>query len=153
MNDTQPPHILPDLWLDNIGLSEVELVAARILDFAGDIRIWLLEGEMGAGKTTLVKAICNQLGVQGAVQSPTYSLVNEYLAKAKTTIYHFDFYRIKNEYEAMDIGVEEYFDSGNYCLIEWPSQIPSLIPDNHLTIAITLTNQHLRTIHLSRHGQ
>ncbi|MES2733515.1 MAG: tRNA (adenosine(37)-N6)-threonylcarbamoyltransferase complex ATPase subunit type 1 TsaE [Bacteroidota bacterium] len=153
MNYTPDSHTVPDLWLDNIGLPELESVATRIIDFAGDFKIWLLEGEMGAGKTTLVKAIAKQLGVHGAVQSPTYSLVNEYVGTDRVTIYHFDFYRIKDENEAMDIGVEEYFDSGNYCLIEWPSQIPSLISGNHLTITITLSNQHQRTIHLSRHGQ
>ena len=143
---------LTEWQIDHVGLDQLETVAAQIITFSGNLKIWLLEGEMGAGKTTLAKAICRQLGVSSAVHSPTYSLVNEYEGVDGQLIYHFDFYRIKDESEAMDIGIEEYFDSGNYCLVEWPSKVASLIPDEHLRIAIsTINNQ--RTIHLSRHGQ
>lgn len=141
------------LYLYSRGLSDLEDLAVQIIDFAGNRKVWLLEGEMGVGKTTLAKAIFKRMGVAGTVQSPTFSLVNEYEGKAGQILYHFDFYRIRHETEAMDMGVEEYFDSGNYCLVEWPSKIPSLIPDNHLTISLTLTDHHQRTLHLSRHGQ
>ena len=141
------------LSLNSRGVSDLEDLAARIIDVAGELKVWLLEGEMGAGKTTLAKAIFKRLGVNGTVQSPTFSLVNEYEGKEGQLLYHFDFYRIRHETEALDIGVEEYFDSGDYCLVEWPSRIPSLIPDEHLIISITLTDHNQRTLHLSRHGQ
>ena len=142
-----------DLWLEHIELAQLPSVAEQMIALAGNQRIWLLEGEMGAGKTTLIKAVCAQLRVIGTVQSPTYSLVNEYETTEGQLVYHFDFYRINHPHEAMDMGVEEYFDSGHYCFIEWPSRVATLLPDNYLTIAITLHNNHQRTIHLSRYGQ
>jgi tRNA threonylcarbamoyladenosine biosynthesis protein TsaE len=150
MPDSRPQ---THLQLTSHGLSQLDSLADRIVDFAGELKVWLLEGEMGAGKTTLAQALCRRLGVSGSVQSPTYALVNEYEGKGGQIIYHFDFYRIKDETEAMDMGVEEYFDSGNHCLVEWPSRIPSLIPNGHLTISILLTNPHQRILQLSRHGQ
>lgn len=140
------------LYLNSRSLSDLEDLAVQIIDFAGNRKVWLLEGEMGVGKTTLAKAIFKRMGVAGTVQSPTYSLVNEYEGKEGQVFYHFDFYRIRQETEAMDMGVEEYFDSGNYCLIEWPSKISSLIPNNHLKISLTLTDHHQRNLHLSKHG-
>ncbi len=109
-----------------------------LLKLADDCRVWLLEGDMGAGKTTLVKAVCARLGVADAVQSPTFALVNEYLTAANQPCYHFDFYRIRHETEAMDMGVEEYFDSGNYCFVEWPQKIPHSLPARYLKISINL---------------
>lgn len=93
-------------------------------------------GEMGAGKTTLIKNICNLLKLNEEVSSPTFSLVNEYYSPLVGTLYHFDFYRIKDESEAMDMGVEEYFYSGDICLIEWPEMIPGLIPENYIRVEI-----------------
>jgi tRNA threonylcarbamoyladenosine biosynthesis protein TsaE len=112
-------------------LDELEQVAADLLDLGGDVPVWLFEGQMGAGKTTLIKALCHRLGVKSHIQSPTFSLVNEYEAEGKL-IYHFDFYRIKDETEALDMGVEEYFDSGAYCFVEWPVKIESLWPEKYL---------------------
>lgn len=91
---------------------------------------------MGAGKTTLIKEICLQLGVQENVSSPTFALVNEYEADKGKLIYHFDFYRINHEREALDIGAPEYFDSGRLCLIEWPSMIPNLLPEHYLLVTL-----------------
>jgi tRNA threonylcarbamoyladenosine biosynthesis protein TsaE len=91
---------------------------------------------MGAGKTTLTKAICEVLGVLHTVNSPTFALVNEYETMQNEVIYHFDFYRIKNTLEALEIGVYEYLDSGNLCLIEWSSKISSLLPSHYLQIDI-----------------
>lgn len=142
---------LTHLQINYSDLSQLEKVAAQIIDFAQDDKIWLLEGDMGTGKTTLIKEVCRQMGVTKTVQSPTYSIVNEYVAGDGKPIYHFDFYRIKTEIEAMDIGCEEYFDSGYYCLIEWPSKIPSLLPAAHVRIQLSLENQYQRIIHLSKH--
>ena len=117
-------------------ISEIFKVAQKLIIFAKNEKIWLLNGEMGAGKTTLAKAICKQLNVTDNITSPTFSIVNEYQTLEKETIYHFDFYRINHEVEALDIGADEYFYSNNLCLIEWSSKIKSLIPQNHLNIEI-----------------
>ena len=101
-------------------------------------KIVLFEAEMGVGKTTLIKEICKHLGVESVISSPTYSLVNEYESR-DGLIYHFDFYRIEHEYEAIDIGAQEYFDSGAFCFIEWPERIDSLIPPE--AVRISLTNE------------
>lgn len=129
------------------------LIAKQAISFAKDhnCKIWLLEGEMGAGKTTLIKAVCKELGVQDTVQSPTYGLINEYVSPGAGNIYHFDFYRIKDETEAMDIGYEDYFYSGAYCFVEWPSKIPSLLPAKYLKISINFVSSNQRIIHLSKH--
>ncbi len=120
--------------------------AARLLqEAAGDLRVWVLRGEMGAGKTTLIKSIAKQVGVKETVQSPTFSIVNEYSATERK-VFHFDFYRIKKEEEAMDIGVEEYFYSDNFCFIEWPEKIPSLLPDSFFEIAISVEANGFRKI-------
>ena len=106
-----------------------------MLAFAANQRIFLFYGEMGAGKTTLIKALCAQLGVIGSTSSPTFSIVNEYSGKG-STIYHFDFYRLKNQTEALDMGYEEYFYSGDYCFIEWPEKIPDLLPPHYAEVHI-----------------
>lgn len=103
--------------------------------------IVLFKGEMGAGKTTLIKNICNFLNVKDDVSSPTFSLVNEYETEAGEILYHFDFYRIENEEEALDMGCEDYFDSERICLIEWPSKIESLIPTSFIEVEIRQTNE------------
>jgi len=133
-------------------ISDLPEVAKKISDFAGNKNIWLFFGDMGAGKTTLIKSICQQRGVLDTVSSPTFSLVNEYVNLASDTIYHFDFYRIKNQEEAMDIGVDEYFFSDNLCLVEWPEKIPSLIPDNYLEVNIEVEKSDKRIIMLKHHG-
>ena len=103
-------------------------------------KVILFNGEMGVGKTTLIKQLCQILGVQEATSSPTFSIVNEYKA-AIGMVYHFDVYRLKNENEAMDIGIDDYLYSGNWCFIEWAEKIPNLIPTEHSTINIqTLEN-------------
>ena len=109
--------------------------AQQLLNFAGNDRIFTFNGEMGAGKTTFIKAICSVLGATDTVSSPTYALVNEYQG-FDSLIYHFDFYRLKNEYEALDMGCEEYFASGNYCFIEWPSKIGNYLPEQLISVTI-----------------
>jgi tRNA threonylcarbamoyladenosine biosynthesis protein TsaE len=116
-------------------LNESSSAAKALLDFAGDQQLFIFEGEMGAGKTTFIKALCKELGVKETVSSPTFSIVNEYEAVGRI-IYHFDFYRIKNLQEAYDIGYEEYFYSGNTCLIEWPERIAELLPEHYIKVQI-----------------
>lgn len=146
------------MWYDSSRLAWHEVktgdlaeVAQEALNRAGDCRVWLFYGEMGSGKTTLIKALCAQLGVRDGMSSPTFSIVNEYLAADGRKVYHFDYYRIKSEAEAYDIGSEEYFYSGDMCFIEWPEKIPSLIPADRAEVHITVDNQDNRTIALSVH--
>lgn len=110
-------------------LGDLTDVAEAILEQLKERRIVLFRGGMGAGKTTLIREICEQLGVQDTVTSPTFAIVNEYLSREQAPIYHFDFYRIERLEEAFDFGYEEYFFSGELCLVEWPEKIEELIPD------------------------
>lgn len=130
-------------------LSGLQNAAKMILEFSQQERIFLFEGDMGAGKTTLIKDLCRQLGSDDLVSSPTYSIVNEY-CYPQGKIFHFDFFRIKSEAEAFDIGFEEYLYSGHYCLIEWPGKIQSLWPLHYITVAIDQADDQLRTILLLR---
>ncbi|MGB3468522.1 MAG: tRNA (adenosine(37)-N6)-threonylcarbamoyltransferase complex ATPase subunit type 1 TsaE [Cyclobacteriaceae bacterium] len=128
----------------------------RVSDFLvkhyKDITVWLFRGEMGAGKTTLIKQVCTDLDVIDIVNSPTFSIVNEYLTENDESIYHFDFYRIENEHEAVDIGTEEYFYSGQLCLVEWAEKIPSLIPPEYIESNINLQDSLNRKITVKKHG-
>ncbi len=108
----------------------------------------LFYGEMGTGKTTLIKEIVKQLGVDDVAHSPTFSLVNEYLSRKGESIYHFDFYRIEKEEEAYDIGIEEYFYDQNWCLIEWPEKVENLLPLESVEIRLSLNPDNTRTIQI-----
>lgn len=118
------------------GLDEIENVSSQLIDKLKINRILLFYGEMGSGKTTLIKNLCKFLKVNDDVSSPTYSIVNEYNTIDAQTIYHFDFYRLESEEEAFDMGYEEYLYSGNVCLVEWPDKIASLLPENSLKVYI-----------------
>jgi len=115
-------------------LADLDKVASGLLEIGKNTPIWLFQGHMGAGKTTLIKSLCENLGVASLVNSPTFALVNEYITTNKKVVYHFDFYRLKDEIEALDIGIEEYFDSGNFCFVEWPEKIASLWPLHYLLL-------------------
>ena len=132
------------------GLDELHPVAAYIAKQTSAIPVWLFRGEMGSGKTTLIKAVCRALLVEDAMSSPTFSIVNEY-ASGAGKIYHFDFYRLKNEREALDIGTEEYFYSGYPCFLEWPEKVPSLIPETHGEVTISIKNETHRDIAILIH--
>lgn len=118
-------------------LDELDRVAQKIL-LQQPEKVILFNGPMGVGKTTLIKALAKNLGVNEATSSPTFSLVNEYQIALYQYIYHFDVYRLKNEMEALDMGIDEYLYSGNWCFIEWAENIPNLIPDKHAVITLQL---------------
>ena len=121
-------------------LNELPQVAQESINYFGKDKIVLFYGEMGAGKTTLIKEICKAYGVKDNITSPTFSIVNEYHTSTGEIIYHFDFYRIKNEDEALDMGYEEYFFSGHRCLIEWPEKINNLLPANTIKVEVKVKN-------------
>lgn len=127
-------------------LQDIDAAAKSFLEAAGKVTIIAISGEMGAGKTTFIQAICRNLGVQVEVNSPTFSLVNEYITMDGNVIYHFDLYRIESEEELFDMGYEEYFYSGSLCLIEWPEKASKLIPADALPVHISITEIQSRLI-------
>ena len=128
-------------------IDELENVAQKIIAQSPN-KVILFNGEMGVGKTTLIKRICSILGVEGATSSPTFSLVNEYQTTTNQIVYHFDCYRLKSQIEALDMGIDEYLHSGNWCFIEWPEKIETLIPEVHSTVTIKLQSDGKRLLKL-----
>ena len=118
-------------------LNQLPKIAKEFLKRTSPHKKFVFYAEMGVGKTTLIKVICKELGVEDNVSSPTFSIVNEYVNIEGTSVYHFDFYRLENEEEALDMGFEEYFYKNSLCFIEWPEKIPSLIPEEVLKVKIT----------------
>jgi tRNA threonylcarbamoyladenosine biosynthesis protein TsaE len=146
---------MPEQW-KLLGEKPMELVdlpiaAKQLLDLSKGQVVWLLHGEMGSGKTTLVKSIVTELGIDTLVTSPTFSIVNEYGESEKNKIYHFDLYRLKNEAEALDIGFEEYLTSGKLCLIEWPEKVSTLLPDQVFEVKIEFNDPVSRFIFFRSH--
>jgi tRNA threonylcarbamoyladenosine biosynthesis protein TsaE len=119
-------------------LKQIPEIAKEILEYSSPHKKFVLYAEMGVGKTTLIKELSLQLGVTDAVSSPTFSIVNEYDASDHTKVYHFDFFRLKDEKEAFDMGYENYFFGDDYCFIEWPEKIPNLIEDDMVIIKMRL---------------
>ncbi len=117
---------------------DLDTIARELIKAYPDKRVFAFFGEMGAGKTTFIKALCKQLGVKDNVASPTFAIINAYLSDNKSELYHFDFYRIKKLQEALDIGSEEYFYSGNYCFIEWPELVADLLPEDSVAVSIEI---------------
>jgi len=134
-----------------IHIGDLPNAAAELVEQSEGLNVWLLKGEMGAGKTTLVKQVVNQLGVDGTVASPTFSIVNQYGGINDKIIYHFDLYRLKNELEAFDIGLEEYLSSDCLCLIEWPEKLERLLPNKYFEVQIQLHDSLTRKIYYRRH--
>jgi tRNA threonylcarbamoyladenosine biosynthesis protein TsaE len=122
-------------------LADLERLAAQFLGDFSSSRIFAFHGELGAGKTTFIKALCVELGVKDAMSSPSFSLVNEYRDKNGNSIYHFDLYRLKSPEEAFDIGLEEYLYSGKYCFIEWPERAGEIFPEETVHVSITVANE------------
>src|SRR5690606_4470185 len=128
-------------------LAEINKVAHQILEQNLE-KVILFEAEMGTGKTTLIKELCKVLKVEDNISSPTFSLVNEYHTAKGEVVYHFDFYRLKSEEEALDFGIEDYLYSGNYCFLEWSEKIPNLIPDDHTRTEIQVFENGIRELEI-----
>jgi tRNA threonylcarbamoyladenosine biosynthesis protein TsaE len=120
-------------------ISALQVTAKQLLAHFPEERIFAFYGAMGSGKTTFIKALCRELGSQDNITSPTFALINEYSTDEGAVIYHFDFYRIKKLEEAFDLGYEDYIYSGNYCFIEWPEMIQSLLPEGIIEVKIRET--------------
>lgn len=128
-------------------INEIDKAAQEFIDAIGSDTIFAFNGEMGAGKTTFINALCRQLGVEDdSTGSPTFAIVNEYRTCTGRPIYHFDLYRIDDPTEALDFGVEDYFDSGELCFLEWAERIEPLLPDNVVAVDITVNPDGSRTL-------
>ena len=125
---------------------QINQVAQEFIAAMGNHKLFAFYGEMGAGKTTFIKALCNELGVIDVVNSPTFAIANDYETALGDHIYHFDFYRLKTPQEALDFGVEDYFYSGRICFMEWPDQIGTLLPTESVRVAITVNADGSRTV-------
>jgi tRNA threonylcarbamoyladenosine biosynthesis protein TsaE len=130
----------------NFTLGEIQAIAATILQQAGNKKVFALHGEMGAGKTTLVHALCEQLGVKSAITSPTFSIINEYATGTGVIIFHLDLYRLKNEQDAFYAGVEDCLYSGNYCFAEWPEKAPGIFPPDTVHLTLTASGANTRKL-------
>ncbi|MBC6110097.1 tRNA (adenosine(37)-N6)-threonylcarbamoyltransferase complex ATPase subunit type 1 TsaE [Pedobacter fastidiosus] len=130
-------------------LADLSSVAKQLIEFASTAKIFVFEGDMGAGKTTFIKKLCGALGVTDVVSSPTYSIVNEY-ESPNGQIFHFDFYRIKDIQEAYDLGYEEYFYGGGICLIEWPERVEELLPEHYIKVEISVIDENERLFNFSK---
>lgn len=134
------------------GLSDIRRAARDFIDKMRGRTVFAFYGEMGAGKTTFVKALCEDLGVQETIASPTFAIINEYRAGNGDSIYHFDFYRINKLEEAFDFGYEDYFYSGNLCFIEWPERIETLLPENTVKVFIREVSDGARIVEWDEHS-
>jgi len=134
-----------EIRIDN--LENINQAASHFIDNMGRGRVFAFYGKMGAGKTTFIKAVCEQLGVEDVITSPTFAIVNEYTSETSgDTIYHFDFYRIKKIEEVYDMGYEEYFYGGGLCFIEWPELIEDLLPEDAVKVNISENEDGSRTV-------
>lgn len=122
-------------------ITELNKVAKTIIESIDEKNVICFYGKMGVGKTALIKDICSELGVKDNVSSPTFSIVNEYISFEGKSVFHFDFYRIEDEREALDLGYEEYFYKNSLCFVEWPEKIKSLIPNNVLNVKILVDKE------------
>ena len=131
-------------------LNQIHEAARTFIDHIGNDTIFAFYGNMGAGKTTFIKAVCEELGVEDVINSPTFAIVNEYLAGNGNTIYHFDCYRINKIVEALDMGCQDYFDSGNLCFIEWPENIAEILPEEAVVVHINVQDNDSRIIEIEK---
>lgn len=135
-----------------IKINNINSIGEAARDFIkeiGDRRVFAFYGKMGAGKTTFIKAVCEELGVEDVITSPTFAIVNEYGLPTGESLFHFDFYRIKKLEEVYDMGYEDYFYSGALCFIEWPELIEEVLPDDAVRVTITEAADGSRTVSIS----
>lgn len=130
------------------GVDAISTAAKKVVEMAGSEKIWIFKGEMGAGKTTLIKALAEEFHIQDQISSPTFGIVNEYQNDSGDEFYHFDFYRLDDPTEALDIGIEEYFYSQNYCWLEWAEKIAEFLPDQYFLVSIEILSATERKITL-----
>ncbi|MBK8521952.1 MAG: tRNA (adenosine(37)-N6)-threonylcarbamoyltransferase complex ATPase subunit type 1 TsaE [Chitinophagaceae bacterium] len=130
----------------NFSLNEIAGVAKKLLAEAGNYKVFAFHGDMGAGKTTFIHALCEAMHITDVVSSPTFSIINQYKTSEGQTVYHMDLYRIKDENEAINAGVEDCLYSGNPCLVEWPEKAPGVFPDETLNIYITSIDDNTRKL-------
>lgn len=121
----------------------------KLLKYSGRARIFAFNGQMGSGKTTIIKAFCRELGAEDIAVSPTFTLINEYRSKVGSPVFHIDLYRLKNIAEAFDLGIEEYLSSTSYCFIEWPALIADLLPEDRIWIDIMVGENEERVLSVS----
>ena len=138
-----------ELILESTELSSMPEAAQKILQQFDNVRIFVLSGNLGAGKTTLIKELCQQIGYSGNISSPTFSIINEY-GTDKKTIYHMDLYRLEDIHEALEIGIEEYLYSGSYCFIEWAEVIIPILPLPFVVIEINTVSECSRNIYVKK---
>ena len=129
--------------------NSVKSAAKEFVKLMGDDKIFAFHGAMGAGKTTFIKAVCEELGVKETITSPTFAIINEYKDREGASIYHFDFYRINKLEEVFDFGYEDYFYSGNLCFIEWPEIVNSILPENSVIVSIEEQENGIRILELN----
>ena len=130
-------------------LDDIRQVATQFLTVTAGNKVFAIQGEMGAGKTTFVHALCKVMGVKDTVSSPTFSIINQYSTSDDQTVYHMDLYRLKDENEAINAGIEDCLYSGNTCLVEWPEKIPAIFPDDTLYITITAIDTNTRKLQIN----
>jgi len=129
--------------------NSVRSAAKQFVNLMGDDKVFAFHGAMGAGKTTFIKALCEELGVTETITSPTFAIINEYKDREGSSIYHFDFYRINKLEEVFDFGYEDYFYSGNVCFIEWPEIVESILPENSIRVSIEEQEDGIRILELN----
>jgi tRNA threonylcarbamoyladenosine biosynthesis protein TsaE len=128
---------------------QLPVAARKILEHTSGHKLLAFYGSLGAGKTTIIKAVCRILGAEDIVSSPSFTLVNEYETKKGEILYHIDFYRIRKKEEVFDFGIEEYFASGSYCFMEWPELIGDILPPESVKIRITVDSKEQRIVEIS----
>ena len=133
----------------NFTLKQINQTAKTLLNYYSNYKVFAFHGEMGAGKTTFIHALCEQMNIADTISSPTFSIINQYKTADEQTVYHMDLYRIKDENEAVNAGVEDCLFSGNYCFVEWPEKAPGVFPDDTLHITITSINDNTRKLKIN----
>ena len=133
----------------NFTLEHIPEAALKLLSVSSAYKVFAMHGEMGAGKTTFIHALCEAMGVEDVISSPTFSIINQYRTAKGQTVYHMDLYRIKDENEAINAGIEDCLYSGNMCLVEWPEKVPGIFPADTLHITITVINDNTRKLQIN----